>query len=83
MVGVSSQANDMEAGRGSPQRASGASPQLLSFGAKTNVTRYNSQNVYSYLLDASAVVSFYAEDCRAELKRIEPTANDLRAASPR
>jgi hypothetical protein len=48
MVGVFSQANDMATGRGSPQRASGDSPQLLSFGAKTNVTRYNSRKHISY-----------------------------------
>ena len=35
---------------------------LLFFGAKTNVMRYNSQNVCSYLLNTYAVVSLYAED---------------------
>ena len=34
----------------------------LSFGAKKNVRQNNSQNVYSYLLDASAVVLLYADD---------------------
>ena len=63
--------------RGLPQRASGESPQLLSFGAKTNVTRYNSQNVYSYLLDTYAVVLLYAEDAEPNRKPVEPTAEGM------
>jgi hypothetical protein len=34
----------------------------LFFGAKKNVTLYNSQNVYTYLVDTYAVVLLYADD---------------------
>jgi hypothetical protein len=36
---------------------------------RTNVRRHNSQNAYSYLLDASAVVPLYAEDAARRLDK--------------
>ena len=50
---------------------------VLFFGAKTNVTRYNSQNVYSYLLDTYAVVLLYAEDAEPNREPVKPTAKGM------
>jgi len=55
-------AHDTARENGTPMACCQRFEALPSFGAKTNVTRYNSQNVCSYLLNTYAVVSLYAED---------------------